>query len=111
MRVPAGSQCVACLSGLDEDNLPIREGDYERVVIPTHTHTRRQLGVCSWKGRRRTTRDEDDSTNLMRDIGHPEERIRSLAQVGVFAGDQSVLFEYDGQLWYAHLFRGPIEIS
>ena len=32
VRVPAGSQCVTFLSGLNEDNLPIREGNYERVV-------------------------------------------------------------------------------
>jgi hypothetical protein len=70
VRVPAGSQCVACLSGLDEDNLPIREGDYERVVM---SYTSVGISrVCIWRGRRRTNRDEDDLTNLMRDIGHPE---------------------------------------
>jgi len=42
VRVPAGGQCVARLSRLDEDNLPIREGDYERIVGPTRV--RGELG-------------------------------------------------------------------
>ena len=34
VRVPPSGQYVACFSGLDEDNLTIREGDHERVVVP-----------------------------------------------------------------------------
>ena len=37
--------------------------------------------TAEWKGEGRTRRDEDDSTSLMRDTGHQEERIRSFAQV------------------------------
>ncbi len=74
VRVPAGSQCIACLSGLDENNFPIRKGDYERVVEPIRVQG--SFMVCSGKERRRTTRGEDDSTSLMRDKGHLEGRIR-----------------------------------
>ena len=34
VRMPAGGQCVATLSGLDCDDLTIREGNYERVDVP-----------------------------------------------------------------------------
>ena len=34
VRRPAGGQYVVCFSGLYEDDLAIRAGDYERVIVP-----------------------------------------------------------------------------